>query len=77
MSGSISGAYWPSPCSRTTMSRPVLDGPAVAGLLVAAVPEVVRVLDDTDRTMARPLLIGQPDSMLGPDPAGGERRLRE
>ena len=42
----ISGAYWPSPCSSTTMSRPCSMAHAVAGLLVAAVAEVLLVPDD-------------------------------
>ena len=55
-----SGAYWPSPWSSTTMSRPCSIAQCVAGLLVAAVAEVLRVPDDGQR-QARAALEAQPD----------------
>ena len=47
--GSSSGAYWPSPCTIATKSKPSRDGVGVADLLVAAVALVVLVAQHRHR----------------------------
>ena len=47
------GSYWWSGWTMTTMSAPALEGRPVAGLLVAAVAAVLRVLDDVEAQAAR------------------------
>ena len=43
---SISGAYWPSPCSSTTTSNPCSYEIPISRLLVAAVAEIFRVFQN-------------------------------
>ena len=64
MLGSTSGAYCPSPCSSTTMSRPCSIAHWYAGLLVAAVAEVLRLTDDGERQVAL-LLVAEADEVGG------------